>query len=244
MTTDTKHTNVWTAFVAAQSEFKAPAQSGANPHFNSRYSTLGDIFAATLAALHRHGLVFTQIPVIREDGAYLLSEIVWAENGQSIESLLPLDMSGTPQQFGSRLSYLKRYAAAAMFAVVDGMDDDGEAASAAPAPRKASAPQPAQKTQQRPTVAPTQADEEIFEQPEVGDGILSDATHKRLHIVGEHLYGDAWDAKRHELVTAITKGAESSSSNLTEDEAMQLIKGMEKLLRERAQQKAKQAVAK
>ena len=56
---------------------------------------------------------------------------------------------------------------------------------------------------------------------------LSAKTLKRLHAVGTKLYGDAWDAKRPELVRAATKGKESSSSNLTEKEAAFLIERME-----------------
>jgi hypothetical protein len=145
-----KHTNVYAAFAAAQAEFKSPAQSGVNPHFNSRYSTLGDIFAATLPALNKHGLVFTQTGHTNETGITLVSRIVHAETTDYIESVLPLPMDPNPQKFGSLLSYLKRYAAAAMFAVVDGMDDDGEAASQG----KRTPPQQPQRPQAKRPAAP------------------------------------------------------------------------------------------
>ena len=51
---------------------------------------------------------------------------------------------------------------------------------------------------------------------------------KRLHAVGTEAYGDDWDAKRHELVDKVSAGAANSSSDLTPNEALMLISGMEK----------------
>ncbi len=147
----TKHTDVWTAFAAAQAEFKAPAKSGKNPHFHSEYSTLGDIFAATMSSLHCHGLCFTQIMQIDDSGPILISRIVMHDNPNDwIQSITPLVIDPNPQKFGSLLSYMKRYAAAAMFAVVDGMDDDGEAASSEERGTTSQRTTQTCKTQQRP----------------------------------------------------------------------------------------------
>jgi len=51
---------------------------------------------------------------------------------------------------------------------------------------------------------------------------------KRFHALGTELYGDGWDAKCHELVNAVTKGATTSSADLTVDQMTVLIEGMEK----------------
>lgn len=58
--------------------------------------------------------------------------------------------------------------------------------------------------------------------------VLSEGTFKHLHAVGTHLYGVDWDAKRPALVKAASKGAVTSSKELTEAEAQTLIGGMEK----------------
>lgn len=55
---------------------------------------------------------------------------------------------------------------------------------------------------------------------------LSAKTLKRLHALGTEVYGDAWDDKRPALVQGVTKGAATSASDLTEDEAAKLIDGM------------------
>lgn len=55
---------------------------------------------------------------------------------------------------------------------------------------------------------------------------LSAKTLKRLHALGTEVYGGAWDDKRPALVQGVTKGAATSASDLTEDEAAKLIDGM------------------
>lgn len=55
---------------------------------------------------------------------------------------------------------------------------------------------------------------------------LDAKTLKRLHALGTEVYGDAWDTKRPQLVQSVTKGAATSASDLTEDEAAKLIDGM------------------
>ena len=50
---------------------------------------------------------------------------------------------------------------------------------------------------------------------------------KRLHVLGKDLYGDDWKVRRAELVHAVSKGAATSSGNLTTNEAKKLIDGME-----------------
>ena len=64
-------------------------------------------------------------------------------------------------------------------------------------------------------------------QPEVEKPAkLSAKTLKRLHALGTEVYGDAWNEKRPALVQSVTKGAATSSSDLTENEAATLIDGM------------------
>lgn len=55
---------------------------------------------------------------------------------------------------------------------------------------------------------------------------ITAATLKRLNTVGSKHYGDAWDAKRGELVSKVTKGAHKSSKDLTEEQAQVLVKGI------------------
>lgn len=57
--------------------------------------------------------------------------------------------------------------------------------------------------------------------------VISETNRKRLHALGTELYGDGWEAKRHEIVLAVTKERTNSSNDLFEDEAKIIIDGME-----------------
>ena len=50
---------------------------------------------------------------------------------------------------------------------------------------------------------------------------------RKLHAAGSGFYGDEWDAIRAKLVSAVSKGRTSSSSDLTTMEAATLINGIE-----------------
>jgi len=70
-----------------------------------------------------------------------------------------------------------------------------------------------------------------FEPP--GEPELTDV--RRFHTIGTELYDD-WDAKRTELVEAITDGRTDSASDLTAEEIQKLIAGMEEKMGEKADQ--------
>jgi len=57
---------------------------------------------------------------------------------------------------------------------------------------------------------------------------LPENLRKRLHAVGSQCYGSEWDVKRPQLVSHKTKGRTQTSNELTPDEALYLIAGMEK----------------
>jgi hypothetical protein len=61
-----------------------------------------------------------------------------------------------------------------------------------------------------------------------GDWVFEQPQHiKRLHALGREVYGEAWDSKRAELVSAISGGRIRSSAELTEAEVRRMIAGME-----------------
>lgn len=56
-------------------------------------------------------------------------------------------------------------------------------------------------------------------------GLITEAQRNTLHALGTVLYNGGWDAKRHELVKATTKGRATGSNDLWQAEAKQLISG-------------------
>ena len=65
-----------------------------------------------------------------------------------------------------------------------------------------------------------------------GNGRKGDALSKAFHASGARLYGQDWDAKRHEIVRAYTKGRTESSRELTPDELRFLTARMDAKLQE------------
>ena len=65
-----------------------------------------------------------------------------------------------------------------------------------------------------------------------GNGHKSDALSKAFHASGARLYGQEWDAKRHEIIRAYTKGRTESSRDLSADELRFLTDRMDAKLQE------------
>lgn len=117
-------------YAAAWSEMHNPPLDSVNPHFRNKFASL----AATLQAIRepcaRHGLVYRQPVVRRDDGTLALETSVMDGSGVIISlSTFPLNANADPQKFGSQLTYAKRQAAQADWALVGDEDDDAEAAS-------------------------------------------------------------------------------------------------------------------
>jgi len=63
--------------------------------------------------------------------------------------------------------------------------------------------------------------------PPAPRGTITEATLKRLHALGNEVYGKQWDAKRPALVQHVTTGAATSAADLLEEEARKLCAGMD-----------------
>lgn len=115
------------ALAAAQGAMKHADKDSKNPHFSSRYADLASVIDACRAPLAANGLSVVQLPAITDRGHVLRTRLLHA-SGQWIESEIPvLTTRGGPQEYGSALTYARRYALAAMVGVAPD-DDDGEAA--------------------------------------------------------------------------------------------------------------------
>jgi len=200
------------ALIKAQQSMDGLYVDGTNPHFRSKYATLAAVNATCLRPLAENGVAVFQ-SARTEDGerglrVVVRTELYHAESGESfVEELALRPVKETPQDIGSAITYGRRYLLMTMAGLAP-EDDDGNAASGR-------APQA---TQRRSNGTPPQR------QP----GEEAERLRKRFHALGTELYGDGWDAKRHALVNAVTKGATTSSADLTVDQMTVLIEGMEK----------------
>ncbi len=121
-------------------------RSGGQP-YQFKYATLSAIIDAIRKPLSSNGLAYTQIiSHDAETGYYILTTTLWFGN-QFLSSKTPIIAEGqTNQQFGSALTYMKRYALAAILGIAADEDDDGNAADGneikAVADKKPKAPAP------------------------------------------------------------------------------------------------------
>lgn len=234
---------IWAALAAAQADFGTVSKTGKNPHFKSTYATLQDVISVTQDALHKHGLVVYQAPVIGDNGLYLRSVLAHTESGETIEDMLPLlTAKNDMQALGSAISYARRYLLMAQLGIA-AEDDDGNDAVA----------QPKQQAQRKPAPAPQQHSNGHAPEPPAGNPFddaeppaeaeqepgIDAGTLKRLNILGRDVYADEWDAKRPVLVSAISMERTKSSKELTEAEAKRLIAGMQAKQAQDAQPDAK-----
>lgn len=115
------------ALAAAQGTLQGASKSGRNPHFNSRYADLSSVWEACREPLATHGLAVIQLPE-RRDGDVAVTTILSHVSGEWIGSRLSTAIARQDaQSVGSAITYLRRYALAAMVGVAP-EDDDGEAA--------------------------------------------------------------------------------------------------------------------
>jgi hypothetical protein len=108
----------------AQQEIGKVVKNAKNPHFKNTYADINAIVDAVEPILNKHGLMLIQ-PI--EDGI-VKTRIINVENGETIESAMPLVMSGTPQAMGSQITYYRRYTLQSLLCL-QVEDDDAQTAS-------------------------------------------------------------------------------------------------------------------
>lgn len=120
---------VLAAYFKAWTDIKNPAIDGENDHFHNTYATLKSTLAAVRVACAKNGLSYMQA-VETEDGASVLTSYIIDGDGDAVElSNYHISTTGTPQQFGSALTYTKRQQAQADWGITGEPDDDAEGAS-------------------------------------------------------------------------------------------------------------------
>lgn len=124
------HANLAKALLAAQIDMPAVEPDSENPHFKSKFVSLGHLLSKARPVLNRHGIVVAQFPAHAEDGSPTLLTMLIHESGEKIQAEAPLLLSKQdPQGQGSAITYMRRYALGAALGISDSVDDDGEAAA-------------------------------------------------------------------------------------------------------------------
>jgi len=131
------------ALAKAQLQIEPASKNATNPHFRSHYADLASIWDACRGPLNTNGLSIVQFPCDGDVGRTGLCTMLLHSSGEWISEVVTTrSQKDDPQGLGSALTYLRRYALAAVVGVTATEDDDGNAAStpanarvAAPAPR-------------------------------------------------------------------------------------------------------------
>ena len=107
--------------------------------FKYEYADLGSILALVRPVLSKHGLALIQrLENPSGGGPSIRTELRHADGGV-IAASFPLGEWKTPQQLGSMVTYIRRYATVSMLGIATEEDDDGRQVGATSSPHEASA---------------------------------------------------------------------------------------------------------
>lgn len=114
------------ALSKAQGELKPAIFDATNPHFKSKYATLGAIMDACKEPLSKYGLAIVQGTMTTEGRVVVETMLVHA-SGEWLKSSLSMRAEkDTAQGYGSVITYGRRYSLAAMVGIVADEDTDAE----------------------------------------------------------------------------------------------------------------------
>lgn len=114
----------------ARKVMDAPTLNKKNPHFNSSYSDLGEIYRVSKEPLFNNNLLLLQSASVTQEGAaFVLTKLIHTISGEFFEddiTIMPVNKG--PQPLGSAITYGKRYQAATILGLSAEDDDDGNEA--------------------------------------------------------------------------------------------------------------------
>lgn len=125
-------TKLAAALAAAQGEMPAIAKDATNPHFKSKFASLGGIIEAVRPVLARHKLAIVQGATLPESDAnakvtgFSVETMLVHESGEWILAALPMPLAKQdPQGAGAAMTYGRRYGLSALLSLNTDEDDDG-----------------------------------------------------------------------------------------------------------------------
>ena len=123
-------TNLAIALSIVQGKLTHAIKDSNNPFFKSKYADLESVWDSCRSLLSENGLAVMQFPGEYYDGTMHLTTILTHKSGDWIGQDMSVPVTKPDAQgAGSALTYMRRYALAAVVGVVQA-DDDGNAASA------------------------------------------------------------------------------------------------------------------
>lgn len=123
--------NLLKALAKFHAECTPVTKSADNPFFKSKYATLDAIQEHIRKPLQDNGLVVTQANKVEDGNAIVVSTVWHVESGEFMESEFPVVVNKpTAQEYGSAVSYAKRYSLSGLLNLtIQDEDDDGNKAT-------------------------------------------------------------------------------------------------------------------
>lgn len=113
------------ALCKAQKNFKTAIKNKVNPYFHSKYADYSEILKCVKPALNNEGISILQ--PIKED---FVETILLHESGEWVSSLTKVYcISNKPQDYGSAITYARRYGLSSILSIDSDDDDDGNSAN-------------------------------------------------------------------------------------------------------------------
>ena len=130
MSDETPRHTLASAVARAQGAMSNVLKDSANPHFKSRFASLAAVRDVVIPALSAEGVAVIQMPGNDEQGRVTIRTLLIHESGEldcgTIATTALVRGGNEAQATGSALTYLRRYALAAIAGVAQ-EDDDGNA---------------------------------------------------------------------------------------------------------------------
>ena len=122
-----------TALSIVQGKLTHAKKDSANPFFKSKYADLESVWDACRSLLAENGLAVMQFPGEFVDGTMSLNTVLTHSSGEYMSYLMSVPVTKPDAQgAGSALTYMRRYALAAVVGVVQADDDCNAASSPKP----------------------------------------------------------------------------------------------------------------
>lgn len=115
------------ALAKAQAELKNPHFDSTNPHFKSKFASLGAVREAVIPTFAKHGIALTQWPLSGDGKAGCRTVLSHAGEWMAEDFLIPVDKHNA-HGYASAVTYAKRISMQSIACVVGDVDDDGNQA--------------------------------------------------------------------------------------------------------------------
>lgn len=222
--TDTQNSPINAALASLQADLPTIAkdQMANAGTYRYKYADLADVSRAIMPLLGKHGLSFTSRPTLHEGRFVLLYELRH-ESGDQIPGIYPLPERGSPQEIGGQITYARRYCLCAVTGVAPEDDDDDAAAAQRASTRR---------EERRERREGGQHNGQGAREP----GITGDQQRQLTQLY--RALGIEERAAKVQFAASVVKRDLKSATELTQAEALKVIKAGETAVAKRAQQVA------